>query len=715
MAVWRRSSTALQPDSIDVARWRCLATLLLTAEGALRKRVTVAEGFPRGCADKSAMMDLLAELDRDPSVLDLLVELRTLPDPAYSDGAWGRVREIAQVLVLAAAELDGVFREQGAVDFSAVSLAALRALGTAEAPTDLSLRIDYRLQHILVDEFQDTSSAQLELVRLLTAGWQKDDGRSIFCVGDPMQSIYGFRQAEVRAFLELAEEGIGEVRFEVQRLRSNFRSDPSLVKWINACFLAQLMPRTDDRNRGAIAFRASEAAVARSVEAQHGVKCSGFLNRSAESTAIAEMIGAAIERHPEWRIAVLVRAKDHAREIAASLRARYIGFRAVDIEPLQDRATVRDIIMLTCALLHLGDRIAWLAVLRAPWAGLSLGDLLLIARARPMVWDAMRDDAFLPALSDDGRARCQRLRVILEAAFAVRNDTSLARWVERTWLGLGGPGCAASAQELDLAGAAFSRLSSLEEAGIPDVSDLPQRFADLFADHGDASTVEIMTIHKAKGLEFDMIVLPALDRPVPANRDQLLLSHQFARSGRDGMVMAARPAVGTQSDLLFEFLRYQARDAAMLEAQRLLYVACTRAKWQLRLTAVVGRFEDPDDADDSEARTRHGRPVRAACSAFCGRWPAISSCCSPMPHPQPRYPRPHRQGTRDADGWRASRRNFATSTAGLDAIGAHRAIARRRQSRRRLFDGMRRRYSIGRAKPRGASAVWCMRNCRPWT
>src|ERR1700722_18955 len=601
MAVWRQSGAALRPDSIDVARWRCLATLLLTAEGALRKRVTVAEGFPRGCADKSAMMDLLAELDRDPSVLDLLVELRTLPDPAYSDGAWGRVREIAQVLVLAAAELDGVFREQGAVDFSAVSLAALRALGTAEAPTDLSLRIDYRLQHILVDEFQDTSSAQLELVQLLTAGWQKDDGRSIFCVGDPMQSIYGFRQAEVRAFLELAEEGVGEVRFDVQRLRSNFRSDPSLVQWINACF-AQLMPRTDDRNRGAIAFRASEAAVARSGEAEYGVKCSGFLNRGAESTATAEMIGAAIERHPEWRIAVLVRAKNHAREIAASLRARRIAFRAVDIEPLQDRGTVRDIIMLTCALLHLGDRIAWLAVLRAPWAGLSLADLLVIGRARALVWDAMRDDACLLALSEDGRARCQRLRVILEAAFAVRNDTSMARWVERTWLGLGGPSCAASAQELDLAGAAFSRLGSLEEGGIPDVSDLPQRFADLFADQGDASTVEIMTIHKANGLEFVIIVLPALDRPVPGNRDQLLLTHQFARSGRDGMVMAARPPVGTQSDLLFEFLRCLRRDEAILEAQRLLYVACTRAKRQLRLSAVGGSFEDPGGAEEPEAR-----------------------------------------------------------------------------------------------------------------
>src|SRR5579859_5966336 len=173
----------------------------------------------------------------------------------------------------------------------------------------------------------------------------------------------------------------------------------------------------------------------------------------------------AMERHPEWRIAVLVRAKNHAREIAASLRMLRIPFRAVDIEPLQDRGMVRDIMMLTRALLHLGDRIAWLAVLRAPWAGLSLADLLLIGRARPLVWEAMRDDEFLLSLSEDGRARCGRVRTILQAAFAVRNDSSIARWVERAWLGLGGPSCASSAQELDLAGAAFSRLKMLEERG----------------------------------------------------------------------------------------------------------------------------------------------------------------------------------------------------------------------------------------------------------
>src|SRR5260370_513727 len=252
-------------------------------------------------------------------------------------------------------------------------IGSIGAVGSADAPTDLGLRLDYRLQHILVDEFQDTSSAQLELVRLLTAGWVRGDGRSVFCVGDPMQSIYGFRQAEVRAFLELAEDGIGDLRFDVQRLRDNFRSAAPVVNWINACF-SRILPRTDDRDRGAIAFRPSAAAVAESPESAApvpGGALPGVATPAEESSAIPHIIPEQADRHPDWRIAVLVRARAHAREIAAGLRAKGIDFRAVDIEPLQDRPIVRDLIMLACALLHLGDRTARLAVLRAPWAGSS--------------------------------------------------------------------------------------------------------------------------------------------------------------------------------------------------------------------------------------------------------------------------------------------------------------------------------------------------------
>jgi ATP-dependent helicase/nuclease subunit A len=631
-----QDGSPLRTDTSDLARWHGVARLLLTGGGEFRKRLTKNEGFPPQCADKAPMSDLLQELDRDPNARQVLAEIRLLPAPAYSDEQWARVREVAQVLVLAAAELDQVFREQGGADFPAVSLAALRALGSADAPTDLALRLDYRLQHILVDEFQDTSSAQLELVRLLTAGWQAGDGRSVFCVGDPMQSIYGFRQAEVRAFLELAEEGIGGLRFDVQRLRDNFRSAKPLVDWINECF-ARILPRVDDRDRGAIAFRPSAAALpepadsadsADSAGQAAGVKLRGFASRAEESAAIADMIATQAALHPPWRIAVLVRARTHAREIAAALRARGVAFRAVDIEPLQDRAIVRDVIMLLCALLHFGDRIAWLAVLRAPWAGLCLADLLRISRAAPPVWDSLNDETLLAQLSEDGRARSLRLRSTLDSAFRVRNDSSAARWVERTWLALGGASCASSLLDLELASAAFARLRELEQRGLPDAADLPLAFADLYADHGGASAVEIMTIHKAKGLEFDMVVVPALDRPVPHSRDQLLLSHQFARTGRDGMVMAAHPPIGAESDRLFEFMRHQLRDAAGLEAQRLLYVACTRAKRQLRLTATIGRREESDEsADEAAARVTaaHSPWSPRAGSLLAVLWPVVGA------------------------------------------------------------------------------------------
>ena len=593
LSVWLDGAT-LRADSADLPRWRGAAGLLLTRQNELRQRLTKREGFPPGCPDLPPMRDLLEEFGRDPDAQRALVAVRSLPAPAYSDAQWASVREVAQVLVLAAAELDQVFRERGAADFPAVALAALRALGSADAPSDLALRLDYRLQHILVDEFQDTSGTQLELVRLLTAGWQQGDGRSVFCVGDPMQSIYGFRQAEVRAFLELAEDGIGDLRFDVQRLQDNFRSAKTLVDWVNVCF-ARILPRSDDRDRGAIAFRPSESAVDEPAErpAHPGVALRGFATRAEEAAAIADMIAAETGRHPDWRIAVLVRARSHAREIAAGLRTRGIAFRAVEIEPLQDRAIVRDIIMLTGALLHFGDRTAWLAVLRAPWTGVCLADLLAISRGAALVWDALADDTVLKRLSEDGRVRCLRLRSILQAAFGVRNDSSISRWVERTWLALGGASCAATLEDLDLAGAAFARLRELEHGGLPDAADLPASFEDLYADHGAASAVEIMTIHKAKGLEFDMVVLPALDRHVPGGHEQLLAAHQFARTGRDGLVMAARPGVGAEDDHLFEFLRRQLRDAAALEAERLLYVACTRAKWLLRLTATMGGQKAP--------------------------------------------------------------------------------------------------------------------------
>ncbi len=654
---WRETASSLCEDISDIARWRSLANFFLTGKGEYRKRWTVTEGFPPGCADRTLVLDLLIELERDARILPALLELRALPDPIYSDDQWARVRDVAQVLVFAAAQLTAVFREAGAVDFPAIAIAAQNALGTLESPSDLALRLDYRLQHILVDEFQDTSGGQLDLLKLLTVGWQRGDGRTLFCVGDPMQSIYGFRQAEVRAFLELAEEGIGDIRFEVERLTHNFRSARSVVAWINTCF-ARVLPKVDNRERGAIAFRLSESQGLSALQegsSRTGVTLIGYATRRDEARAIADMVAENTRLEPQQRIAILVRAKSHALEIARALRGLQVSFHAVDIEPLEDRALVRDLIMLTRALLHWGDRIAWLALLRSPMVGLELQDLLKISRATPIIRESLGDELTLNSLTESGRMRCQSLNQALEIAYRVRNEHTLARWVENVWLNLGGANTAVDDNDLLHVQALLARVRDLEARGMPDAADIVASFEGLYAQNTGHALVEIMTVHKAKGLEFDMVILPSLDRYIPRYRDHLLLAHQFARDGREGMVMAAHTAVGTDRDSLFEFLRRRSMDEASLEAQRLLYVACTRAKSRLVLTAQVSAREKP-----GAFKPRSG-------SLLSVLWPYYSAEFSPLTIVDRKAPEAPRAGTlyRLPGGWQTS---FEAAAAGTEVL-----------------------------------------------
>ncbi len=114
--------------------------------------------------------------------------------------------------------------EARTVDFVELGLAAHRALGQVDEPSELLLALDRRIQHLLVDEFQDTSQSQADLLKLLTSGWEPGDGRTLFLVGDPMQSIYRFRDADMSLFLAVKQRGIGAVRLDSLTLQRNFRS-----------------------------------------------------------------------------------------------------------------------------------------------------------------------------------------------------------------------------------------------------------------------------------------------------------------------------------------------------------------------------------------------------------------------------------------------------------------------------------------------------------
>jgi ATP-dependent helicase/nuclease subunit A len=190
--------SALSAQSDELPRWRALATFLLTLDDAPRKVVNVKQGFPAGKefkARKDTMLAALAGMDVD--AVAALVRLRRLPSGEHDDD--DIVRALARLMKLAAAELWLVFREAGEVDFSELAARAIAALGDDLDPTDLALALDWRIRHLLVDEFQDTSPTQVELLQPAhrMAGKRATAARCS-CVGDPMQSIYRFREGRRR-------------------------------------------------------------------------------------------------------------------------------------------------------------------------------------------------------------------------------------------------------------------------------------------------------------------------------------------------------------------------------------------------------------------------------------------------------------------------------------------------------------------------------------
>ena len=212
----------------DMEHWRQIADLLLTQKGELRKR----PNHPQ----KARCESLLARLRHEELLVDLLARFRELPPPQFTALQWQAVEAAVSVLTLAVAELQLVFRERGRVDFAELAIRASAALGQVDEPEDLALALGQRIRHLLIDEFQDTSYTQFELIQKLTQGWEPGDGRTLFLVGDPMQSIYRFRQADVSLFLKARMEGIGGITPEPLTLSVNFRSLPGIVEWVNRTF-----------------------------------------------------------------------------------------------------------------------------------------------------------------------------------------------------------------------------------------------------------------------------------------------------------------------------------------------------------------------------------------------------------------------------------------------------------------------------------------------
>jgi ATP-dependent exoDNAse (exonuclease V) beta subunit len=621
------------PNSDQLTCWKPLARLLLTASGDWRKSVNKNDGFPSGDAPakarKAQMLDLLEELREadDPAMLNSVQQLTLLPDVREEPEHWVVLAALTRLLPRLGAELLLVFQQRGEVDHAQIAMAALTALGEDRAPTDIALRLDYVIEHLLVDEFQDTSSVQFELIRRLTRGWHEHNvsnpeaPRTLLLVGDAMQSIYGFREANVGLFIKARAEGIGDLPLTALDLEVNFRSRESLVQWCNTHFSAGF-PDVDDAQLGAVSHRPAIAARDRGVDPELALFTGEGAER-AEIEALCTRLREGVADDNVRSIAILGRSRNQLRPVLAALREKGIEVAARDLDGLAQRPVIRDLCTLCTVLADHYDRFAWLSLLRCPAIALDNADLLCVARTAPIAADPLDPlsaaSLDLQSLSQTGRTRLAHAVSVLRWAEHYRDRLALRVWVEECWLRLQGAAVLRSEAEMSDAEQFFQCLETLEENRKPfNATVLTEAIRDLFAAPGnERCKVEVMTLHKAKGLEFDWVFIPALAKTTASRDRELLLWDEFTLPGQPpAFLLDIRSGLDADEEpRLYDYLKAQSRQKQRYESTRLFYVGCTRAVDYLWLGASL-TWDDKQAAPKSPSSG----------SLLSAIWPSLAPC-----------------------------------------------------------------------------------------
>jgi len=580
----------------DLPAWQAASDLLLTKAGEARKRLSPKDGFPEGF-DQKKWSPLIQDLPGP--VVKTLKQCRDLTPT----GASPEEAAALQDLVILVGETLSVYEQlcarKGALDFVALEAATLNLL-SEDDPTEVMLRLDYRLKHLLVDEFQDTSVNQMQLLCRLMAGWENGAGRTLMVVGDPKQSIYGWRQAKPRLFTAsrngLPCGGPEPLPLTPLTLTTNFRATRTLIDWANEVFGDTVMKRGA---AGAMFHRAEPRPGATGGPAPSLTLFAGdndLAARELEARWLARQVAqarATLEK--DETIGILLFTRKHLPCYLQALNDAGLMVRVREGLKLGESRTVAHLHNLARALTRPQDEVAWAAALRGPWGPQPLATLARVAQMPDDLWPEKLRALASPTEPDDGAAALPGLAGSFQQALGqvgrLPLSDVLTGFLEATgaWDGIaaweGGRGVANARAYLDLLAAA--------DEGLPEASFVKADFNLQAAFQPPdpwalASSVEILTVHGAKGLEFDQVFLPFLDWQPLKSEDNTppFLLEEIPGRNLHGLALA-RPYIQEKQSSLYLVLRDLKNQRVVDEARRVFYVAVTRARQRLVMSALA--------------------------------------------------------------------------------------------------------------------------------
>lgn len=584
----------------DLPAWLAIADLCLTKKGTPRKQFGRTNGFGAGFGGTEWAERIKGLPEKVVSKLHSLREL-PLPEAPLSD-----IDALFDLILLVSKTIqvyNTLCQRRRVMDYVELELAALRALAGEGAPTDLQILLDQKLHHILVDEFQDTSRNQWQLLQHLCAGWQPGDGRTIFIVGDPKQSIYGFRKAEVSIFME-AKEGIpipgqGNLNLSPLNLTTNFRSCAGLIDFTNEIFGRRVMANPNEKV-DEVPYQAFRPAAG---QGARGKITLGVFTRNddaldeprfREASWLAQEVKKVWTNSDDQTIGILLPARTYLATYLKSLAKEGLQAQVQEGILLKERPEVVDIFSLTRALVRPHDDLAWASLVRSAWCWVGLDILYAISRQEATTWKEKIKKFYEDAAAPEA------LKNLWKSVTHYRSQIGrqpLSDVVKAIWEDVNSP--AAVCARFGPAGVEncrrFLQLLAAVETGIPEetLSRIELLMETAYAPPDPLavrSPVQIMTIHRAKGLEFDFVFLPYLDwNPLGgSSKDSppYLLERLPGFTGE--RLIALRPDRRLKEESkTYNLLKNIRKKRQLGESKRLFYVATTRAKKELYLSGLV--------------------------------------------------------------------------------------------------------------------------------